>query len=265
MPHNDNNCNSLHSCMKTYQNCSTQHHLFSVWSNSLSTPSSVSTSCLFWKGHQMIWRWYKHDWNQFNQRDCAHWYMRRATVVTYRKLWERLVLPECFSFILQWDDVVKKQDLSRQQLPELESFRKQAHSLHQPRGVPLHSVKRRDTFIPLIVASQSLCWGATVILAILPQEDLIFLAGICQKCCLKRKNLFECIFHKTLCSLKIFWSFTLNSIQTEIKPKQYLNNIFQIPMLSAFSPFFSYFLCFSNGRKAEQKTQRVWGWLSLFN
>lgn len=87
---------------------------------------------------------------------------------------------------------------------------------------------------------------------ILPQEDLIFLAGVCQKCCLKRK---------------ITLLFALNSIQTEIKPKQYLVASFLFPYsntLCLLSIFIFIFLCFSNGGKTEQKTQKAWGWLSLF-
>lgn len=112
---------------------------------------------------------------------------------------------------------------------------------------------------PLSAYAEGLLWFWTI----LPQEDLIFLAGVCQKCCLKRKkNLFECVFHKTPCSLKIFWSFTLNSIQTEIKPKQHLVASFLFPYSNTFcllSIFLFIFLSFSRGRKIEQKTQGVWG------
>lgn len=117
---------------------------------------------------------------------------------------------------------------------------------------------------PLRAYVEGLLWFWTIF----PQEDLIFLAGICQKCWLKRKNLFECVFHKNLCSLKIFWSFTLNSIQTEIKPKRYLVASFLFPYsntLCLLSIFLFIFLSFSSGRRTEQRTQRVWGWLSLFN
>lgn len=94
---------------------------------------------------------------------------------------------------------------------------------------------------------------------ILPQEDLIFLAGVCQKCCLKRKNLFECIFHKTPCSLKFFWSFTLNRIQTEIKPKQYLVAIFPYSnTLCLLSVLFFYFpLLFQLKKNKTENTENV--------
>lgn len=94
------------------------------------------------------------------------------------------------------------------QLLWLEWCRSQAHSIHQPRGVPLHSVKRTDTFIPVSVGSQRLCQGAITLWfwAVLPQEGS----------------------QKPLCSSITLRSFTLNNVKIL---KYILDNIFLLIFL----------------------------------
>lgn len=124
------------------------------------------------------------------------------------------------------------------QLLWLEWCRSQAHSIHQPRGVPLHSVKRTDTFIPVSVGSQRLCQGATLwFWAVLPQEG----------------------WQKPLCSSITLRSFTLNNMKIL---KYILDNIFLLIFLfhSNADSFLAIrlfiLLHFSSRGKTEYKTWR---------